>query len=169
MVVSGAHMFVSHPQYAFPFPQGLADPGSQHWRLIEFVLHTPWFLLTVAELSEEGEIMLTRTWCIAWEHDLAQLLATIDARQIQGLVCMTPGWSSKAGQWASREIREVWQIRTEDAQEYLRFLDAEGKEFHGGLQPDSSARVVDRTVLLQLKSRNCHVSPVRPCAPPSTT
>lgn len=146
-------MFVSHPQYAFPVPRGLADAGTQHWRLIEFVLHTPWFLLTVDELTEEGDFMLTRTWCIAWERDLAQLLATIDTRQIQGLVCILPGWSSKAGQWASREIREVWLIRTEDAKEYVRFLDAEGKEFDGGLQPDSSAKVVERRKLLQPKSR----------------
>lgn len=146
-------MFVSHPQYAFPVPRGLADPETQHWRLIEFALHTPWFLLTVDELTEEGETMLTRTWCIAWERDLAQLLATIDARQIQGLVCMNPGWSSKAGQWTSREIRKVWQIRTDDAQEYVQFLDSEGKEFHGGLQPDPSAKVVQRKELLQLKPR----------------
>lgn len=60
-------MFATHPQHEFPVPKGLADPGSQHWRLIELVLHLPWYLLTVAAVPEEDEAMLTQTWCLAWE------------------------------------------------------------------------------------------------------
>lgn len=150
-------MFISHPQYEFPVPKGLANPGAQHWRLIELALHAPWFLLTVDELCDEGEgegaVSLTRTLCIAWERDLVHMLGITDVRQIRGLVCMTPGWASKAEQWVSREIEKVWLIRTEDAQEYVRLLGADAEEFDGCLHPDPCAKVVERRELLHLKPR----------------
>lgn len=149
-------MFVSHPQHEFSLPMGLDNQGSKHWRLVEFSLHTPWFLLTVSEYTEEREILLTHTWCIAWERDLAQILDTIDVDDVQGLVCMMPGWLSAHGEWTSREIREVWWMRTDDAGEFMRFLDVEGKEFDGGLRSEIATKIVERRQLLKVGARYSH-------------
>jgi hypothetical protein len=143
-------MFVSHPKYEVFLPEGLIDPGSKHWRLIEISLHTPWFLLTLRELTEEREISLTRTWCIAWERDLAHILDTIDTDTVSGLICILPGRNARSRQWKSREIREVWLVRTEDAEERVRFLDLDGREFDAGLRSDPSSNVVDRRQLLKI-------------------
>lgn len=147
-------MFVSHSQFEFSFPEGLADPGSKHWRLVEFSLHTPWFLLTVSELADEDEILLTHTWCIAWEHDLAQILANVENDRVSGLICMMPGWSSTSRQWTSREIEEVWLVRTDDAEECVRFMDRDGKEFDGEMRTDFSAKEVGRSRLLKVGTRH---------------
>lgn len=146
-------MFVSHPQFEFHFPEGLSDPGSKHWRLIEFSLHTPWFLLTVSELTDEHEVLLTHTWCIAWVRDLVQILATVEHYKIRGLICMMPGWTSPARQWASRVIDEVWLIRTADAEECVRFLDRDGREFDGDMRTDFPVKEVERQLLLRVGTR----------------
>ena len=59
-------MFVSQPQYEFPFPPDLEQPGSQHWRMVELTLHAPWFLLTV-EIVDAAllDCSLSRTGCCA--------------------------------------------------------------------------------------------------------
>jgi hypothetical protein len=146
-------MFVSHPQFEFSFPQGLADPGSKHWRLIEFALHAPWFLLTVGELTEEEEILLTHTWCIAWVRDLTQILSTVEHDKVRGLTCMMPGWSSITRQWTSRGINEVWLVRTDDGEECVRFLDVDGKEFDGDLRTDFPSKEVERRRMLKIATR----------------
>jgi len=156
LVLRGDSMFVSHSQFEFSFPEGLAEPGSKQWRLIEFSHHTPWFLLSVSELTEEGEILLTHTWCIAWQRDLTQILATIEHDKIRGLVCMIPGWSSPSSQWTSREICEVWLVRTVDAGDCVRFLDREGNEFDGDMRNDFSDHEVERKQLLKLGTCHAH-------------
>jgi hypothetical protein len=147
-------MFVSHPQFEFPFPEGLADPGSKHWRLVEFSLHTPWFLLTVSEVTDDDEILLTQTWCVAWVRDLAQILATIEPDKVRGLICMMPGWSSTSRQWTSREIDEVWRVRSDDGEECVRFVDRNGNEFDGDMCTDFSAKEVERCSLLKVGPRH---------------
>ena len=73
-------MFVSQPQYEFPFPPALEQPGSQHWRMVELTLHAPWFLLSVEIVDYEfPDCSMTRTLCIAWDNDLADVLRSIDA------------------------------------------------------------------------------------------
>lgn len=114
------------------------------------MLHAPWFLLTVDVLDEDSGISFAHTWCIAWEHDLADALHTMDTARIRSLVCMLPGWATSAGHWASREVREVWLTRTEAAEEYVSLLDAAGQEFGGGLRSDRSTKVAERRLLLQL-------------------
>lgn len=146
-------MFVTHPEHEFPVPDGLANPGSYHWRLVEIILHTPWFLVTVAAPPGRDSGMLTHTWCIAWERDLVHLLTNIDTIRIQELVYMMPGWCSKSGQWSSRELREVWLERSSVERESMWFVDAEGNEFDGGLQTERSEIAVERRLLLQLKPR----------------
>jgi hypothetical protein len=143
-------MFASHPQHESLVPIGLTSPGVQHWRRMEVMLHAPWFLLTVDVLDEDSGISFAHTWCIAWEHDLADALHTMDTARIRSLVCMLPGWATSAGHWASREVREVWLTRTEAAEEYVSLLDAAGQEFGGGLRSDRSTKVAERRLLLQL-------------------
>src|ERR1043165_3599370 len=102
-------MFVSRPEYEFPIPSALGDPGSQHWRMMELSLHAPWFLLSVEVVDPDvPDLGITRTLCVAWEHDLADVLRSLEAERVKGIVCMMPSWQSPAGQWWSREIREVW-------------------------------------------------------------
>ncbi|KAK6025022.1 hypothetical protein OSTOST_09089 [Ostertagia ostertagi] len=129
-------MFVSQPQYEFPFPPGLEQPGSQHWRMVELTLHAPWFLLSVEVLDADiRDCSMTRTICIAWDYDLAEVLRGLDADCILGIVCMMPAWASPNGQWSSREVREVWMC-TSDAGQSVLLLDAAGQEFDCGLVPE---------------------------------
>jgi len=95
--------------------------------------------------------MLTHTWCIAWERDLAHLLTSIDTVRIQELVYMVPGWRSKSGQWSSREVREVWLTRSIDDNEFMCFIDSEGDEFDGGLQTQRTGNAADRRLLLKIE------------------
>jgi hypothetical protein len=41
-------------------------------------------------------------------------------------------------------------VRTEDAEERVRFLDLDGREFDAGLRSDPSSNVVDRRQLLKI-------------------
>lgn len=129
-------MFVSQPQHEFPFPPDLEAPGSQHWRMVELTLHMPWFLLSVsisdAELPDSS---MTRTLCIAWDSDLVEVLRSLDADRVKGIVCMMPAWQSDNGQWTSRGVREVW-VHSSDAGRSVVLLDAGGQEFDCGLAPE---------------------------------
>lgn len=152
-------MFVTHPQHEFPVPDGLANPGTQHWRLVEFVLHTPWFLVTVATQPARNISTLTHTWCIAWERDLAHVLTTTDRKRILELVCMMPAWSSKSGHWSSREVREVWLSHTADDGDIMWFVDSEGNRFDGGLKEEQTEKAAERRLLLRLEPK---ASPLHP-------
>ena len=146
-------MFVSHSEHEFHLPDGVAEPGIRQWRQIEFELHVPWFILTVAEPPFEDGAVLTRTLFIAWEQDLVHALAATDASRLRGLVCMLPGWKSKTGYWASREVCEVWETQTEDGRSYMRFIDFEGCVFDGRLQAEASAEEGQGKLLLKLKAK----------------
>jgi hypothetical protein len=140
-------MFVSQPQYEFPFPPDLERPGSQHWRMVELTLHMPWFLLSVevvdAELPDCG---LTRTICIAWDFDLCEVLQSLEAGSVMGIVCMMPAWQSPNGLWSSREIREVW-LHTSEAGRSVVLRDADGQQFDCGLVPEHVSPVHKELVL----------------------
>lgn len=129
-------MFVSQPHYEFPFPPDLSQPGSQHWRMVELTLHAPWFLLSVEVVDpDESDLSFTRTLCIAWEHDLADVLRSLDAVRVKGIVCMMPAWQSPTGQWWSREIREVWVYRSPSGK-HVVLVDTAGEKFDCGLIPE---------------------------------
>lgn len=147
-------MFASHPQHEFLIPAGLTHPGVQQWRLIEVMLNAPWFLLTIDVQDKESGISFAHTWCIAWEHDLANALDAMDPARVRSLVCMMPARATPACQWASREVRQVWLTRTEDAEEYVSLLDATGAEFDGGLRSDRPTKVTERRLLLQLPANS---------------
>lgn len=128
-------MFVSQPQYEFPFPPDLEQPGSKHWRMVELTLHAPWFLLSVEIFDiENADLSMTRTMCIAWDYDLAEVLRGLDADCVRGIVCMMPAWASPSGQWSSREVREVWNCTSAAGQSVL-LIDAACQEFDCGLVP----------------------------------
>lgn len=142
-------MFISQPQYEFPFPADMANPGVQHWRMVELSIHAPWFMLSMEIIDgDDPEVRLTRTMCIAWDNDLAEVLRLVDADRIKGLVCMMPAWQSATGQWASREVREVW-LRRSDAGKSVVLCDAAGEEFDCGLAPDHVG-TVEQDLILRL-------------------
>lgn len=151
-------MFVTHPRHEFPVPKGLADPGSQHWRLIELVLHVPWFLITLAAVPEENEAMLTQSWCLAWERDLVHLLTTIDTSRVIGLTCMIPGWASKAHQWTSKEVGEVWLARSNDEQDFMQLIDFDGNAFEECSKVHFPDTVVERRLLLRMRPAHSSVA-----------
>jgi len=146
-------MFVSHPEYQFPMPPALDRPGSQHWRMVELTLHAPWFLLSmeIAD-ADEPECRMTRTLCIAWDIDLAELLRSLDASQVKGFVCMMPAWQSPSGQWSSREVREVWLHRSVSGQ-HVALYDVSGETFDCGLIPEH-VEPVQRELLLKVGVAN---------------
>jgi hypothetical protein len=89
---------------------------------------------------------MTRTLCIAWDTDLADVLRSLDAERVMGIVCMMPAWQSSNGQWSSREIREVW-IRSSAAGQSVLLLDAAGQELDCGLVPEHSEPMNSELVL----------------------
>jgi hypothetical protein len=140
-------MFVSQPQYKFPVPPGLANPGAQHWRIVELTLHAPWFLLSVeVDDATIPDSSMIRTLCIAWDNDLADVLGAIDAARVVGIICMMPAWQSSTGQWASREVREVWRSRS--AAGISIFLrDAAGERFDSGFVLDHTEPIQHELLL----------------------
>lgn len=127
-------MFVSRPQYLFPMPSEMEEPGAKHWRIVELTLHAPWFLLSVdIGDSEQSGSRVTRTLCIAWDNDLVDFAHSIDADRISGIVFMAPPWASPNSQWCSREVREVWKCSSTAGQSVL-LVDAAGQEFDCGLR-----------------------------------
>ncbi len=144
------HMFVSHLEHEFPIPPALNDPGTQHWRMVELSLHTPWFLLSVEFVHpDELDLRTTRTLCIAWEYDLADVLRPLDADRVKGIVCMMPGWQSPTGQWWSREVREVW-LHSSPAGKHVVLADTNGELFDCGLIPEHVGDV-DKELLLRIE------------------
>jgi len=145
-------MFVSRPEYEFPIPPTLRDPGTQLWRLVELSLQSPWFLVSVEIVDPvEPDVSITRTLCVAWENDLADMLRRLDAKRVKGIVCMMPAWQSPTGQWWSREIREVW-LHHSPSGEHIVLADADGKEFDCGLTPDHVGEV-EKELLLRVDPR----------------
>jgi hypothetical protein len=61
-----------------------------------------------------------------------------------------PGWCSTSRQWTSREIYEVWRVRSDDGEECVRFIDRDGKEFDGDMRTDFAAKEVERCSLLKV-------------------
>ena len=142
-------MFVSQPQYEFPFPPALEQPGSQHWRMVELTLHAPWFLLSVEVVDAEiHDCSMTRTICIAWDYDLAEVLRGLDPDLVRGIVCMMPSWQSETGQWASREIHEVWLCKSASGERVV-LGDAAGQEFDCGVLPEHELPL-QRELLLRM-------------------
>lgn len=142
-------MFVSHPEYEFPIPPALDEPGTQHWRMVELSLHAPWFLLSVEVVDpDEPDLSVTRSLCIAWEYDLADVLRPLEAERVKGIVCMMPAWQSPTGQWWSREIREVW-IHSSPSGKHVVLADTEGAKFDCGLIPEHVGDV-ERELLLRI-------------------
>lgn len=140
-------MFVSQPQYEFPFPPDLAHPGAQHWRIVELTLHAPWFMLSVEIVDpEHPDCSMTRTLCIAWDTDLAELLGTLEPDRVKGIVCMMPAWQSPTGQWTSREIREVWRCRSAAGHSVV-LADSTGEKFDCGLVPDHEEPIEQNLIL----------------------
>ena len=134
-------MFVSHPQYRFTFPPAFEHSGSEHWRMVELTLHVPWFLVSVEIIdADEPECRVTRTLCIAREHDLADVLRSVDVAGVKGIVCMMPAWQSATGQWTSREIREVW-LRSSPAGKHVVLCDTAGRRFECGVIPGPTETV----------------------------
>lgn len=142
-------MFVSQPQYEFPLPAAFGDLGYQHWRLVELSFHTPWFMVSI-EVCYDGEpdIGRVRTLCIAWELDLVEVLRSLDASRVKGVVCMLPAWQSPSGQWSSREIREVW-LHVSAAGQHVVLCDFGGETFDSGLVP-AHVEPVKKELLLRL-------------------
>lgn len=140
-------MFLSLPQYEFPFPPDLDQPGSKHWTMVELTVHWPWFLLSV-ELrdAEDANCSLIRTICIASAQDLSDVLRSIDVDRVTGIIGMMPPWHSAHGQWTSRDIREVWMLSS-DAGRGVLLVDAEGQELDGGLMPEHSLPASKELVL----------------------
>ncbi|MDG0856194.1 hypothetical protein [Roseateles puraquae] len=143
-------MFVSQPEFEFPFPPGLTHPGSQHWRVVELTLHAPWFLLSVEIADgEHPDCRITRTLCIAWDTDLAELVSTMEPNRVKGIVCMMPAWQSATGQWTSREISEVWRCRSATGHS-IALVDTAGERFDGGMVSDHE-QPIERDLVLRIE------------------
>ncbi|MFG6464154.1 hypothetical protein ACG04Q_21475 [Roseateles sp. DXS20W] len=109
--------------------------------MVELTLNAPWFMLSM-EVGDQGEPehSVTQTLCIAWEYDLADILVSMEAARVTGLICMMPASASASGHWTSREIREVWLHRSA-AGRHIELLDKTGQRFDCGLTPDHIAPV----------------------------
>ena len=145
-------MFHSLPQYEFQIPEGLAAPGSKHWRAVVMTLHMPWFLLTLERVDDEDkDVRMSYTLCIAWETDLADAIKSIDANRVRGLVAMMPAWASPTGQWSSRQITEVW-LDSGDNGTFVTLTDNAGERFDAGIRGEAPRAGSAGELLLRLPS-----------------
>lgn len=104
--------------------------------MMELSLHAPWFLLSAEVVDPDvPDLGITRTLCIAWEHDLAEVLRPLEAERVKGIVCMMPAWQSPTRQWWSREILEVW-IYSSPGGTHVVLADTTGEKFDCGLMPE---------------------------------
>ena len=143
-------MFHSLPQYEFQVPEGLAGPGSKHWRAVVMTLHMPWFLLTLDHVEAEADpVRMSYTLCIAWDTDLADAIRSIDASRVRGLVAMMPAWASPTGQWSSRQITEVWRD-VNDAGTFITLTDVAGEKFDAGVRGKAPVGGAGCELLLRL-------------------
>lgn len=132
--------------------------------MVELSLHAPWFLLSV-DVVDPGvpDVDITRTLCIAWEYDLAEVLRSVDADQVKGIVCMMPAWESPTGQWCAREIREVW-IYSSPAGRHVVLADISGQKFDCGLIPEHVGEI-DMELVLRVDPKATGTGPNRRTRP----
>lgn len=142
-------MFITEPDHEFLVPNGPTTADSRHWRVVRLSLHAAWFVLTVE--VPEGEVSFTRTACIAWDTDLADVLESLGDAHAVGLLCMTPGWCSPTGQWSAREVHEVWVAKTSSGRAVI-LRDAHGNEFGDQSRTMPQQALSDRRLILRLES-----------------
>jgi hypothetical protein len=153
-------MFVTEPNHEFFVPSGLGLSGTKHWRIVRLAVHAVWFVLTV-EVAE-GALSVKRTACVAWDTDLVELLQSLGDANAVGLLCMTPGWCSPTGQWAAREVCEVWEARTVEDHRTVILRDSHGHEFGDRPRAPAQQALTDRRLILRLEPQsNCRVDPER--------
>ncbi|MCE4540697.1 hypothetical protein LXT12_26030 [Pelomonas sp. P7] len=118
--------------------------------MMELTAHLPWFLLSVEiNAPDEPDAFFVRTLCIAWDRELADVLGSLEAERVKGIVCLTPGWQSPNGQWSAREILEVWTCSSEGGDSVL-LRDAAGQTFDCGLMPQH-VEPMARTLVLRVE------------------
>ena len=98
----------------------------------------------------DGDVTLKRTACIAWDTDLAALLESLGRAKAVSLLCMTPGWCSSTGQWAARDVREVWTARNPAGDQPVLLRDEHGREFGDPSRLTSTDGLTDRRLVLRL-------------------
>lgn len=141
-------MFVTEPQDELSIFSALGTSDRRHWRLFQLSVHAQWFVLTVE--VPEGDVTLKRTACIAWDTDLAALLESLGRAKAVSLLCMTPGWCSSTGQWAARDVREVWTARNAAGDLLVLLRDEHGREFGDPSRLKSTDGLTDRRLVLRL-------------------
>ena len=147
-------VFVTEPSHEFSIPSGLGVSGSRHWRIVQLAVHAVWFVLTV-EVTE-GSVSFKRTACIAWDTDLVELLQSLGDAKAVGLLCMTPGWCSPTGQWAAREVCEVWEARAGNDHRTVILRDSHGHEFGDRPRVTRQQAHTNRRLILRLEPySNC--------------
>lgn len=115
--------------------------------MVELTLHAPWFPVSLEIIDpDEPDSSITRTFCIAWDTDLAELLSTSEPERVKGIVCMMPSWQSATGQWTSREIRQVWRCRS-TAGHSIVLVDTAGEKFDCGTVPHHNAPIEEQLLL----------------------
>lgn len=152
-------MFVSQPHYEFRFPPGIEQQGWQHWRMVELALHVPWFLLSLeVDDADSSDCRLIRTICIAFDTDLCEVLQSLEADSVTGIVCMMPAWLSPNSQWSSREIQEVW-LHTSQAGQSVVLRDVDGQQFDCGVVTEHTSPVLENLVLRVTPARSREDAP----------
>jgi len=142
-------MFVSHTGHQFHVPPVLTDDKSQHWRLMEVALRCPWFVLTVVEHHQAAELSLLRTWCVAWAHDLMQVLEDRQNVQVRALACIRPVNDSSPRAWSATDVYEVWLLTNDDGT-FITFHDGSGMEIYKEPAQLKSPLGTTRLLVLQL-------------------
>lgn len=147
-------MFVSLPEFRFPLPVGLAQPGAQYWRALTTTTNSAWYIMKVKVAGEDGGVDL-RTMLLWWDRDVLETIEQLRPLSIDSLVCVLPtpfeGARKRRGQTPSINLKEVWLAHDPEGPETLTplFVDEHGAARMGLLaeeidSPPSKLRLVGR-------------------------
>lgn len=106
-------MFVTRPQFEQWIPEALGEEGDRYWKAVALSTEGPWFL--VAARLEDDDCSFVRSYAIAWERTLIEVVQEVASESIVAVHCIWPS-RSRSGEWSMKTISELWFPSDDEAE-----------------------------------------------------
>lgn len=104
-------MFITNASLEHCVPDGIGSTNSRYWLAVLLSQESPWFLL-----SHKAEHGLAQSIAVAWEWTLLEVLNQVGPDAVIALYWVLPD-PYQPGQWAMKDIAELWLPCGEDVYE----------------------------------------------------